>query len=127
MPSVTMDMMITKPTPRGCPSGRASTLFTEPLPWLTPRLKHAGQTASTESERDDPTVDEAAREGVRGHDLDAVEVAEEPLEVDEDAGADSVHLLQAGQVVDGDAGAERGVVEQPSDQGVRQLGEDQRR
>src|ERR1700694_2465106 len=120
------------PIPRSWPRGPVfcAAAFTDSLLSWTGRLNHARRPASkglAEPERDDAAVDEAARKGVRGDDLDAVEVAQEPLEVDEDARADRVHLLEPGQVVDRSACAERGIVEQPGDQRVRQLGEDERR
>src|SRR5579862_6426902 len=120
MPSVTSDITIAKPTPRSWPTG----------PWfpavafkLLPSvvLRRDSTTPAgrrqlawlplTEAERDDAAIDQSAGECVRGDDLHAVDVAEKPLEVDEDARANGVGLLEPGEVVDGDARAEARVVE----------------
>jgi hypothetical protein len=63
-------------------------------PVVRKRLAHA--------ERDDPASDQPAGEGGLGQDLHAVRVAQEPLEVDEDARTDGRDLLEPCEVEDGD-------------------------
>src|SRR5438128_9241174 len=58
---------------------------------------------SAHPQRDDPARDETLRERRRRHELHAVGVAQEPLEVDEHARADRVDLLEPCEVVDGEA------------------------
>src|SRR5262245_5149548 len=86
----------------------------------------AGRRQLPEPERDDSPVDEPARERIGGDDLDAVHVAKEPLEVDEHARADGIHLLEARQVVDGDTRAQGRVVEEPGNELIGERGQDER-
>src|SRR5712691_80790 len=66
----------------------------------------------THPKRDDPPVDQTARERRFGEDLDAVGVAQEPLEVDEDARAYGGDLLEAGEVEECHPRAEAGVLDE---------------